>query len=129
MLGNENGRRFKLKFEYLGWIDRTRRPSDLDVYFHVSIKSWIQFIQQSKLQYNKHIFLFLFVFPLWCLKVFTRQDANWNWCPVHLLTQNYFCPGQKILSEAKKSFFIQFIDRWIGHKIDWRIGNMLKFHH
>ena len=44
-------------------------------------------------------------------------------CPVHLLGQNYFCPGQnencpgqnhfcpgqKILSEAKKSFFIQFI--------------------
>ena len=48
---------------------------------------------------------------------------NTNKCPVHLLGQNYFCPGQnencpgqnhfcpgqKILSEAKKSFFIQFI--------------------
>ena len=46
-----------------------------------------------------------------------------NLCPVHLLRQNYFCPGpnenfpgqnhfcpgQKILSKAKKSFFIQFI--------------------
>ena len=29
--------------------------------------------------------------------------------PVHLLGQNHFCPGQKILLEAKKSFFIEFI--------------------
>ena len=53
-----------------------------------------------------------------------KHNVSWfDLCPVHLLGQNYFCPGQnencpgqnhfcpgqKILSEAKKSFFIQFI--------------------
>ena len=51
------------------------------------------------------------------------EFTKWALCPVHLIGQNYFCPGQnencpgqnhfcpgqKILSEAKKSFFIQFI--------------------
>ena len=57
------------------------------------------------------------------LRIVSDTGQYLNICPVHLLRQNYFCPqqnencpgqnhfcqGQKILSEAKKSFFIQFI--------------------